>query len=256
MTPPAAFVAASPPAPAVLALHEHRAAAPRTFRRLPGPFSALIVHAGDPGRWRPADGAWSLAPRVALYGLATGWSEIATAGDDHYVVAFLAPWAMAELCGRAAPACVDAMVDLTAHPRFRALPAAVAAGHGLAAVAAVLSRLSPDPVTLAPALDAIHRSAGAVPVAVAARLAGCDERRFRAACHAELGVGPKRWAMLERFAANLRRLHPAPFDGPGPAPDYFDRAHEIREFRRLAGITPGAYAREKQGGDRRVFATG
>jgi AraC-like DNA-binding protein len=71
-----------------------------------------------------------------------------------------------------------------------------------------------------------------------------------------IGVSPKKWCEIERFAANLRRLHPNPWTDEGAAPDYFDQAHEIREFRSMAGITPGAYRREKLMGDRRVFAFG
>ncbi len=39
-------------------------------------------------------------------------------------------------------------------------------------------------------------------------------------------------------------------------PAYYDQAHEIHEFRRLAGVTPSVYRHEKAEGDRRLFAIG
>jgi hypothetical protein len=84
---------------------------------------------------------------------------------------------------------------------------------------------------------------------------GYSKRQFRAAFANEIGVLPKRWALLERFAARLREMHPSSWDSRediGEA-NYADQAHEIHEFVRHTGITPGAYRKLKLSGDPRVF---
>lgn len=171
------------------------------------------------------------------------------------------PWAVAPLFGFAPADTVDRVIDLArSKPRLaELLRAAARAGDPLEAVShelAGLVRTAEEEAELTEALAILRQEAGAVPIAEVAARAGLSERRLRRLFLNRVGVAPKSWSMIERFAANLRRLHPKPWGECAAEPDYFDQAHEIREFRALGGITPGAYRREKLAGDRRVFAWG
>jgi AraC-like DNA-binding protein len=58
----------------------------------------------------------------------------------------------------------------------------------------------------------------------------------------ELGVGPKLWLQLGRFDAVLRcRPVPGSLADLAAAFGYADQAHLTTDFRRFAGLTPGAY---------------
>lgn len=252
---------------AILALHAHRgAAAGRPFRRLPGPFAAIVIDLGGTGTWREAgERTWRPYPRIALHGLMRGWTEAgARPPTTDCLMALLEPWAAGPFLGLPAAATVDRVTDLEA-----ALPGW---GRSLVAelgrldnpcdriaqledmIAGRLDRTAP-PAGLSHFLAASRASGGALRLRAYARAVGHSDRSLRHRVNAGLGIGPKRWCRLERFSANLIRLHPDPWRRAA-APDYFDQAHEIHEFRHLAGITPGAYRREKEAGDRRVYATG
>lgn len=78
----------------------------------------------------------------------------------------------------------------------------------------------------------------------------CLRRRFAA----EYGVGPKHFLSLMRFGRHLWNRHPLTAATQDDAePEYADDSHAIREFRRFAGMTPGAYASAKATGDTLVF---
>ncbi len=71
------------------------------------------------------------------------------------------------------------------------------------------------------------------------------QRRFRD----EVGVGPKKLARLGRLQRSARWLAAGRADGSAIAlaAGYSDQAHFVREFRELAGTTPGRYCRERAG---------
>lgn len=169
-------------------------------------------------------------------------------------MALIEPWAVEPLFGVPGRVTIDSVIDLGACETLQA----VGRSFELEALAAALeSRIvAPAPFDLLPVLAEARHEAGSARVDRIARSAGLEARSLRRLFQTRIGVSPKRLFGIERFAANLRCLHPAPWNGSGIAPDYFDQAHEIREFRRFAGLTPGTYAREKRAGDRRVFAVG
>ncbi|HEX8642380.1 MAG TPA: hypothetical protein VF702_00530 [Allosphingosinicella sp.] len=265
------FAALAPPdalRPAVKALHYHsEPAQAEPFRRLPGPFAALVVSLDSPGRWRPAGAAcWRPYPRIALHGLATRWSASLpmNIGRTRRLVALIEPWAVAPLFGIPGNATVDCVVDIeTKLPRWtrKLLRGHVYEHHAAGRLAALgaavgdLLRLSSPAQELSLFLKMARDSGGGVRIGEAARAVDIGERQLRSLVAATIGVSPKAWCSIVRFSANLRRLHPSAFEGaPSIPPSYFDQAHEIREFRSLAGMTPGAYRASKQGGDRRVYA--
>lgn len=107
--------------------------------------------------------------------------------------------------------------------------------------------------TFAAAADRRRLARAASPGEIAALL-DVGERRLRQGFRAEVGRSPKTLLRLVRFGRYLAELHPAA--GPAEEPHdhgYFDDSHAIREFRRLADMTPGAYRRAKATGDRLVF---
>jgi AraC-like DNA-binding protein len=247
--------------PFVTALHLHNNRSPEpAYRRLPGPFAALVVHGGGTGWWRrPDEQGWQTYPRVALQGLFTHWNLALDAADRRCAMALIEPAAVEALFGIPAAVTINAVIDLAAlRPELGRTLARLAArdANPLPALDETLAALlgGVSRTDLEVPLSLIRREAGSARISAAASLAGRSERSFRRTFHAALGVSPKRWCMIERFSANLRRLHPAPWSERGAPPDYFDQAHEIREFRAMAGITPGAYRRAKTTGDRRVFA--
>ncbi len=255
---------------AVRALHGHRGAiGGRTIRRMPAPFAAIVVELGARPDWRgPDDTRWRPYPRIALHGLMTVWSEgrFAPGTSQDCLMALIEPWAVRPLIGVEAWATIDGVIDLeNALPAWgaallRRLERAEDPEDRLSRLEQAIAERVPgdQPGTaLTEFLTAARDSAGGVRLDAFIQTVGRSERSFRNAVHAGLGVSPKQWCVIERFAANLLRLHPKPWgDGRVAEPDYFDQAHEIHEFRRLSGVTPGAYRREKEAGDRRVYAIG
>lgn len=78
---------------------------------------------------------------------------------------------------------------------------------------------------------------------------GVGERRLRQRFAAEYGMPPKTYLNLMRFNRQMLDVHPLYASSEQGGTDYADQSHAIHEFRRFAGMTPGAYARIKAGGD-------
>ena len=97
----------------------------------------------------------------------------------------------------------------------------------------------------------IVASAGAVEVATLARELGWSRRHLSERFRSELGLPPKVAARVLRFERACRLLRTAPSGRrPGLAElaaacDYYDQAHLNREFRELAGCSPGTWIAEE-----------
>ena len=90
--------------------------------------------------------------------------------------------------------------------------------------------------------------------AAMADLEGIGPRRLRQRFDEEVGLGPKHFLSLMRFGRLLASTHPRPWmSAPELGAEYADESHAIREFRRFAGTTPGAYRAAKSSGDDLVF---
>ncbi|SMF23584.1 AraC-type DNA-binding protein [Tistlia consotensis] len=110
----------------------------------------------------------------------------------------------------------------------------------------LLARLAPrrglDPL-VAEALTGLHRLR---PVARVAREAGVSQRHLARVFGEAVGLTPRTWGRMLRFGRTLERLSadPAlPLADLAAAEGFADQAHLTREFRDLAGLTPGAYRR-------------
>jgi AraC-like DNA-binding protein len=168
-------------------------------------------------RFHPG-GAWPFLrlPQHELYGLRPALADVSPA--------------LARVAGEARDA--------------RDLEAAVAAITArLAAMAARFDR--PDRRVTA-SVGAIARTAGAVSVDALARDAGVGARQLERLFRDTVGLAPKTLARLARFQAALRACEAGvPLAAAGQAAGYADQAHFTREFRRVAGLTPSAFAAER-----------
>jgi AraC-like DNA-binding protein len=95
------------------------------------------------------------------------------------------------------------------------------------------------------AIDAIGRTSGRITVDSLAQATGLTRRHLERRFLTTVGVSPKRLARLARFQRALRLLngHDSPRGGTDTATacGYADQAHFIRDFRLLAGCSPGEH---------------
>ena len=236
------------------------------FRRLPLPWVSFVVTLSEPGLWRLPGAEWRAFPRLALRGAATTWTEGYEAANPRaeYLVALLEPWVIKAMFGIPAAQLHNQVVDLESlwPVEARSLYDRIASARdGRAKLAlleeAVLRAISGgevDPLVKA-YVNICRRSAGDARVQQLTESLDCSRHKLRTAVQRELGVKPKRWALLERFAARARELHPSSWGAKDElvGASYTDQAHEIHEFVRHTGITPGHYRRLKLDGDPRVF---
>ena len=111
------------------------------------------------------------------------------------------------------------------------------------ALAARLPRLRALHPAVAHALDQFHRAAE---VAEVVRQTGYSHRHFLSLFRDAVGLTPKRYCGVRRFRRVLARLAAEPdlaLSAAAVDEGYSDQAHLTREFRRFAGVTPGAYRR-------------
>ncbi|HWH11545.1 MAG TPA: AraC family transcriptional regulator [Solirubrobacteraceae bacterium] len=100
----------------------------------------------------------------------------------------------------------------------------------------------PTPV-VARAWSLLRGSDGRLAIGELADTVGASRRYLAARFREEVGLGPKQAARVLRFADVRRRLEadPAGFADIAQACGYCDQAHLNRDFRELAGTTPGAF---------------
>jgi len=97
------------------------------------------------------------------------------------------------------------------------------------------------------AVDVIERSGGARSVNALVERIGMSPRRFLDVFRSEVGLSPKAFCRIRRFAAVLRRIErAADLDWVDVALScgYFDQAHFNHDFRAFSGLSPSAYLRQ------------
>ncbi|MGN2243161.1 helix-turn-helix domain-containing protein [Frateuria sp. GZRR33] len=105
-------------------------------------------------------------------------------------------------------------------------------------------RLPRPEACVAHALAWLGRTPQAVRIGSLVRESGVSERRLVRLFRRQVGYGPKQYARLLRFRAVVAQVHGlSQVDWAGVAADggYCDQAHLAHEFRRFAGVTPGAF---------------
>jgi len=230
-------------------------AAPAADRIFPDGCMELVFHLGTPFSAWDADGRETVQPAAFVVGQLTRALSVRPSRRAAVVGVRFHPggaWPFLrmpqhELYGRlpgladVSPALARVAAQLHEAPDLDAAVAAVAAR--LAAMAVSFDR--PDPRVTA-CVSAIGRSAGAVPVDDLARRCGLGARQLERLFRATVGLAPKTLARLARFQAALRACEGgAPLASAGLAAGYADQAHFSREFRRVAGVTPSAFAAER-----------
>lgn len=101
------------------------------------------------------------------------------------------------------------------------------------------------------AVQLMRQTRGGIGVRAAAQALGVGERRLERAFDLAVGLSPKRFARVLRFLAAVREIgRQASKPGAALALDlgYADQPHFIREFKRLAGVTPAQYGAERRVG--------
>ena len=216
----------------------------------------LLFHFGDPFRVRNHDGEpWFDLPRAALLGPRRHrYWQSAGPPIDWFLIQ-LTPLGCRRFLGASLGAWWDVDVALSAlwgevattlHARLAGEPDFDMRRQ---IASAALAPLALDLEGDAAVSRAVHRARIGelqTPAAMAHEV-GVGERRLRQRFAADYGWNPKAFLNLMRFNRQMLETHPL-YPGNGLV-DHADQSHAIHEFRRFAGITPGAYARMKAGGD-------
>ncbi|CAG1017579.1 hypothetical protein BURC_02242 [Burkholderiaceae bacterium] len=94
------------------------------------------------------------------------------------------------------------------------------------------------------AIGALQRDPTRALIDPVQRASGCTPAQFIGRFERAVGLTPKRYARVLRFHSMLPvlvRAGPRDWAQIAVAAGYFDQSHLIHEFRRLSGLTPGAY---------------
>jgi AraC-like DNA-binding protein len=214
----------------------------RPIKTAPRPGGVLTVNLGRPNC--TADGATT--PISSLLGIQTCARSWRSHADTHFVMALLTPSGLARFAPGSGMDMADAVVDLGAIVGERTAGALVdvmhARSHALVAAldAWLLTRLlgERDRPELRLAQAACAALSRAKRVDVAAERLGISRRHLSRVISRHLGISPKALIDLYRLDRSLRAIQGGQADG---IEGFADQAHQIREWSRRLGITPGRY---------------
>ena len=216
----------------------------RPIRTSPVPAAVLSINMGRPNA--AEDG--SLVPKVSLLGLQSHARSWRSWSDTYFVMAMLTIAGLVRLFPHTGPDTFDRLLDVGAILGDRLSGElsneAAAAVEPVRIAAAVdgwlLERLAASrPVPESRRLVAAHRTLShGGSVVEAARAAGADRRQLHRWSRRHFGTGPKALGDLERLQSSLRSVQAHQGD---PVAGFSDQAHQIRDWRRRLGVTPGAY---------------
>lgn len=217
------------------------------IRTCPAPTAALTVNIGRPNA--AEDG--SLVPGVSLLGIQSRSRRWHSWSGTYFVMAMLTIPGLIRLFPRSGSDCGNRLVDLGAlsgDGDTRRLADDVTAALEPTRIASRLDRWliarlgSSQGVPEIRHLSKAHHVllAGGT-VAMAARSAQTNRRQLHRWFHRHLGIGPKDLADVARVGRSLHSLQTRSGDCVS---GYSDQAHQIRQWRRRLGITPGSYQRD------------
>lgn len=205
--------------------------------------AVLTVNIGLPNR--SLDG--NLTPMISLLGVQTQARSWRSDVDTNFVMALLTPLGLARLFPGCASGVLNSLVDAGSVVGDRAaatlLNDASARPDSLAAALDewLLARLTT--VEAARSIDLFEAASReltyACHVSAAADTLGVTRRHLSRLVKEHLGIGPKELLDLHRLDRSLSAVQSASEGGAG----FSDQAHQIREWRRRLGTTPGRYAR-------------
>jgi AraC-like DNA-binding protein len=149
--------------------------------------------------------------------------------------------ALDALWGARAAALVDAVAAAPLGERVRVLERMLVAGRAPAVADDLIQR----------AVTLMRRTRGGIGVRAAAQALGVGERRLERAFDVAIGLSPKRFARVVRFLGAVREIGRRALRPGAPVAfelGYSDQPHFVREFKRLAGVTPAQYCAERRVG--------
>jgi AraC-like DNA-binding protein len=147
-----------------------------------------------------------------------------------------AHWALADVWGATAVDCLRSRLAETVSPARRLDLLEGALLDRMAGMRRIDPRIA----------HALVRFRQAAPVGAVAAECGASHRHFTQLFREAVGLTPKAWCRVQRFGRALDRLAAEPAISSADlaaAEGYADQAHFTREFRTLAGLSPGAYRR-------------
>lgn len=193
--------------------------------------------------------------RGVLHGAHDQACQRDTTGASCVVGVHFKPGGAAAFFGGALPALRNRTVPLDAlwGPSARALREELQDTPGLhgrllrleAYLAARLALAPPHDQVVAQAVQSMAHDPTGHPIEALQRMSGLGPTRFIARFEQQVGLTPKRYARVLRFHSLLSRLAAAPSKDwalTAAEAGYADQSHLIHEFKRLAGLTPTAYA--------------
>lgn len=217
------------------------------IRTSPVPMGVLSVNIGRPNA--AEDG--SLVPNASLLGLQSSARSWRSWSDTYFVMAILTIPGIVRLFPYTGSASANNLLDLGAIDGdalagslwsgiTAALEPRLIARHLDRWLVARLDSYAPVPeIRRIIAAHDVLRTCGSV--AKAAHAANIDRRQLQRWFQRHLGVGPKELADLERLHGSLKAFQKKRGD---PLAGFSDQAHQIRNWKRRRGITPGAYHKE------------
>jgi AraC-like DNA-binding protein len=221
---------------------------------LPDGRPELVLHFGDPFERLHPDGAVERQPSVIFAGQLTSQLTLRPTGRICALGVRFHPHGAASLLKvpQHEFAGLTLGLDTIAAPLNRALADVRDAARNVAHAASLVQNVllqRVDYSTIDPrvqfAVDAIGRTRGCLAVDDLAWRAGLTRRHLERLFLITVGVSPKRLARIARFQHALRLLERCDPSRPGTetaaACSYADQAHFIRDFRDLAGCTPGEH---------------
>jgi AraC-like DNA-binding protein len=226
----------------------------RPIKTAPRPGGVLTVNLGRPNR--TADGA--ATPISSLLGIQTCARSWRSDADTHFVMALLTPSGLARLAPGSGVEMAGTLLDLGSVIGQRAANALLDLAHARSdeSVAALdawlLARLfgnreRPEMHLAQAACTLLSRARR---VDVAADRLGISRRHLSRVVMRHLGISPKALIDLYRLDRSLRAIQ----GGQAAGVDGFaDQAHQVREWNRRLGISPGRYAREGRSALAEVF---
>lgn len=141
-----------------------------------------------------------------------------------------------------APALADQLAEATPADRPELIAEAVTAWAGA-------RDRTPD-ARVRHAIMRIQETGGTAPVEDVAEGVGLSTRQLERTFRRDVGISPKEAARVARLhrATTLIGSGPVSLAGAAYRVGYHDQSHMTREFRDLAGVTPAAYAAERDVG--------
>lgn len=216
----------------------------KPIRTAPHSAPVLTINFGQPN----TDSAGMCVPKASLLGLQTRARTWISGPETYFVMVMLTPQGLISLFPHVGSDVIDGLLDLGSfigdretHHLLNDLSAAWAPQRIKPRLDRWLLRRiemgkdSTEPAQFAIACDMLAQNQT---VHTVADEIGISRRGLHRWFHSQFGVGPKEYALLHRLQASLTSVQTRCGD---PVASFSDQAHQIREWKRRLGVTPGAY---------------